>query len=358
MRLAIAWKALSECPSHRVLLDVLAEEHNHRLLALIEGEMPTEGISPEITCHPARTLHFGHPTLDLLSGWMEAFNQFSPEVLLAFYEPYSLQATVFSKWAIKRKIPIIFLSCQNIDRKLPLPFCWMEKNCLSHAQGGWFLNREAAQRARKRGFRGVEAVIPLGVPKELFDFPIRKFDLESPLQVGFVGRLVPEKGVEDLFAACAQITCVAHIAGEGSFRPELESLAARLGLSVAWHGHITGQALLDFYRTIEVLVLPSRTTPTWKEQFGRVLAEAMAAGVPVIGSSSGEIPNVIGSTGLIFREGDVSSLVQRLNQIQEKPQLVSRLAVAGRTRAQFCFTWEKVADSLNGLIHRTYGAMG
>ena len=53
-------------------------------------------------------------------------------------------------------------------------------------------------------------------------------------------------------------------------------------------------------------MLPSLTRPNWKEQFGRVLIEAMASGVPVIGSDSGAIPDVIGQAGLIFPEGDFS----------------------------------------------------
>ena len=54
-------------------------------------------------------------------------------------------------------------------------------------------------------------------------------------------------------------------------------------------------------RKLHALVLPSRTTPRWKEQFGRVLIEAMACGVPPVGSDSGEIPHVIDDAGLVFR---------------------------------------------------------
>ena len=60
------------------------------------------------------------------------------------------------------------------------------------------------------------------------------------------------------------------------------------------------------YREMDVLVLPSRTTPTWAEQFGKVLCEALLCGTPVIGSSSGEIPWVVTTTGggLVYPEGD------------------------------------------------------
>ena len=57
-------------------------------------------------------------------------------------------------------------------------------------------------------------------------------------------------------------------------------------------------------RTFSVLVQPSLTRRNWKEQFGRALMEAMACGVPVVGSASAEIPNVVGDAGLVVPEGD------------------------------------------------------
>ena len=56
-------------------------------------------------------------------------------------------------------------------------------------------------------------------------------------------------------------------------------------------------------RALDALVLPSESTPLWKEQFGHVLIEAMACGVPVVGSDSGAIPEVIGEAGLLFPGG-------------------------------------------------------
>ena len=64
-------------------------------------------------------------------------------------------------------------------------------------------------------------------------------------------------------------------------------------------------------RALDVLVLPSLTTPSWKEQFGRVLQEAMACAIPVVGSDSGEIPHVIGDAGLVTPEGDAAALRRR-----------------------------------------------
>ena len=98
-----------------------------------------------------------------------------------------------------------------------------------------------------------------------------------------------------------------------------------------------------FYRNLDVFILPSRTMSNWKEQFGRVLVEAMACGVPVIGSDSGEIPHVIGDAGVIFPEGDVRALTQKLQQLLVQPVERRHLGAAGRQRVLQQFTMQQIA---------------
>jgi glycosyltransferase involved in cell wall biosynthesis len=103
---------------------------------------------------------------------------------------------------------------------------------------------------------------------------------------------------------------------------------------------------------LDVLILPSRTTPHWKEQFGRVLIEAGACGVPVIGSDSGAIPEVIGEAGLIFPEGRVTALVEAIRRLRENEAMRKRMGAAGRRRAETLFSWEAVAAQM-AAIYRT-----
>jgi glycosyltransferase involved in cell wall biosynthesis len=101
-------------------------------------------------------------------------------------------------------------------------------------------------------------------------------------------------------------------------------------------------------RRFDVLVGPSLTTPRWKEQFGRMLVEAMACGVPVIGSDSGEIPNVIGDAGIVVPEGDCVALRTAIARLRDDPAERRLLAERGHIRARTLFTQEAVA-------RRTYG---
>ena len=102
--------------------------------------------------------------------------------------------------------------------------------------------------------------------------------------------------------------------------------------------------IVDYYHTLDVLVLPSRSRPNWKEQFGRVLVDAMACGVPVIGSTCGEIPNVIGDAGLIFPEGDVAALRAQLQRLHDDTTLRRDLAQRGRQRVLDHFTQAQIAQ--------------
>jgi glycosyltransferase involved in cell wall biosynthesis len=99
-----------------------------------------------------------------------------------------------------------------------------------------------------------------------------------------------------------------------------------------------------FYHGLDVLVLPSRTRPNWKEQFGRVLAEAMACGLPVIGSTCGEIPNVIGEAGLLFPENDASALSGQIQMLLNNEEVRQELGELGRARALDRFTMAKIAS--------------
>ena len=98
-----------------------------------------------------------------------------------------------------------------------------------------------------------------------------------------------------------------------------------------------------YLQQIDVLVLSSRTQPYWKEQFGRVLVEAMACEVAVVGSDSGEIPHVIGDAGLIFPEDNVDALYDHLLRLMQSTELRKELGRNGRARVLERYTQAQIA---------------
>jgi glycosyltransferase involved in cell wall biosynthesis len=94
---------------------------------------------------------------------------------------------------------------------------------------------------------------------------------------------------------------------------------------------------------LDVLVVPSRTRRNWKEQYGRVLIEAMASEVAVVGSDSGAIPDVIGEAGLIFPEDNATTLACQLRQLMENQDYRVELGKKGRERVLQHFTQAQVA---------------
>jgi glycosyltransferase involved in cell wall biosynthesis len=138
------------------------------------------------------------------------------------------------------------------------------------------------------------------------------------------------------------------LVGSGPMQPALQSLSERLGVGERVQ-FISAKPLAELpalMNALDVLVLPSRTTPSWKEQFGRVIIEAQACGVPVIGSASGAIPEVIGDAGLVVAERDPAALAAALNRLAGDPQLARDLAGRGRGRVEERFTWARVAAQM------------
>jgi phosphatidyl-myo-inositol dimannoside synthase len=98
-----------------------------------------------------------------------------------------------------------------------------------------------------------------------------------------------------------------------------------------------------YLNAMDVLCAPSLTTPRWREQFGRMLIEAMACGVPVVASDSGEMPHVVGDVGEIIPEGDAEQLRDCFTRLLEDSEHRMELSRRGRERALREFALPAVA---------------
>ncbi|MCL6647553.1 MAG: glycosyltransferase family 4 protein [Chloroflexi bacterium] len=257
---------------------------------------------------------------------------FQAKVVVAFWQNIPLRG-----WRRLLGQPLNKLALRQVDFFLP-----------SNVAGQELLLREGVPREQLR-------VLPLcGIEPAWFspwpDPALMRQHLglpESHFIVGFSGRLVPEKGVTDLVAALRQLRAEGYpvhglIVGQGP-------LAKRL---IAEHPLVTVVSRSEFLEALramaamDVLVLPSRSTPLWVEQFGRVLVEAMYAGIPVVGSSSGAIPEVIGDAGLVFPEGDTLALRDCLARLYVDPALREHFRAQGKARAERLYSHSVLADQV------------
>jgi glycosyltransferase involved in cell wall biosynthesis len=136
-----------------------------------------------------------------------------------------------------------------------------------------------------------------------------------------------------------------YVLGSGPQQAALQAQAQRLNIAdrVTWRAWIASAEMPAQYHTLDALALPSLTRPNWKEQFGRVLVEAMASGVPVVGSDSGAIADVIGDAGLTTPEGDAPALTAALRRLRDDHALYANLRERGIARVKAHFTHEQIA---------------
>jgi len=300
----------------------------------------------------------GHFHLHFYAGLRRVMQDFQPHIVHIDEEPYNLAAWQAMWWARRVNARTLFFSWQNIARQYPPPFSWGERWLLRHVDHALMGTESAAEIWQQKGYTGPLTVIPqFGTDTDLFKPTAER--AERPFTVGYIGRLVEEKGVQVLLEAAAKLPdnlCV-RILGGGPQRDELEAQAARLGIGdrVTFDAQIPSTDIPPYYHKLDALVLPSLTRPNWKEQFGRVLVEAMASGVPVVGSDSGAIPGVVGDGGLIVPEGDSEALANAMHTLMDDPQQRAELGQRGRQRVIDHFTHEQVAADTVA-VYRTLAA--
>jgi glycosyltransferase involved in cell wall biosynthesis len=276
----------------------------------------------------------------------------SPDVAFIEAEPFSMAATQWSRALRPLGVPFGVQCAENIDRHLPAPVRWLRGRVLRDAAFVATRSETAGELARGWGARGAVALAPHAVPA--WPAPPAAPREGRPFTVGFAGRLVESKGLLDLLAAMRLLRAPVELVliGDGELRGRLEDQEIP-GSRVRVLDGLTHAEMAGGYAQLDVLALPSHTTPTWKEQFGRVIVEALFCGVPVVGSDSGEIPWLLQSTGggLVFPEGDVQQLAAHLQELRTDPALRRSLAERGREAVGRLFTVTAATDPLERMLY-------
>lgn len=186
-----------------------------------------------------------------------------------------------------------------------------------------------------------------GVPLDQFS-PSRNeaLGLQSGISnkfvVGYVGRFEKEKGLLTLLLALRRLPKLGH--WQDTFLAKVKEF--RLASRVHWIRRVPDWQVPAYMNAMDTLVLPSETTPRWKEQFGRVLPEAMACGLPIFASDSGAIPEIVGEVGLIFSERDYVELAEAIGKLAANSELCRHLSAFGQERAYTHFSCQAFATKL------------
>jgi glycosyltransferase involved in cell wall biosynthesis len=457
---AFIWHA-AVLPAYRKLLEEVHAVSGADLHLIVPPKWPEAGRDHSAPAgrqagywtHVLPAWFIGRHYLYFMPGLARALRAISPDLIYCYAGAYWV-ITFWTLWIVRHYLPgtrVVFVSDQTLFKRYPIPFSWMERWVLRHADFATSCDAEGIRRLGEKGFPAERAApVPLGFDGGMFYAetseslglastrrrPLRvnsaaEEDAEStqslghddrgrtpgkllqqraarflssatpgvarrpearvtkgicdlgesagqeahgtmgakfpergesmPLRILYAGRLLEMKGLTDLIDACARLDLhyELDIAGEGPQREALEERAQQLGVDAGFRGAMPSESVAGLMRQSDVLVLPSRTIAgKWKEQFGRVLVEAMACGCVPVGSDSGAIPSVIGPAGLTFPEGDIAALAGCLSELAENRTRLLDLRQRGLERARERYSWQAVARQLWSTVERAMALPG
>jgi glycosyltransferase involved in cell wall biosynthesis len=267
----------------------------------------------------------------------QAIRGWRPDVVDLHEEPVSVVARQALQAA--EGLPVVMYTAQNLDKRWPPPFASMERRALTRTAAFYPCSRQAASVLRGKGFRGPIEVLPLGIDLGVHRAGSQDLAADPELVLGLVGRLVPEKGLSDALDVLAAVRgsrpARLLVVGQGPDEAAGRAHAAQLGVAdaIEWQPWLDADGLAAAYRRMHVVLVPSRATATWVEQFGRVITEGMANGAVPVGYASGSISEVTGREGVLAPEGDVDALTAAVLDLSVDPARWAALRSAGLQRA-------------------------
>jgi glycosyltransferase involved in cell wall biosynthesis len=284
---------------------------------------------------------------------------FRPDVIHIEEEPWTQPAALALRLARRQGIRSVLSTAESLPRSYGLAQRFRRDRNLRAATGVIGTNRLALALATRRRPAAPQITLPqLGVTPP----PTVARVARPALGIGFVGRLVPERGLDLLFRACVGLSgkWTLTVVGTGPSQEELETLAQRLGISarISWLGALPRAGVEDVWPRLDCVVLPARTTQRWVLTVGRAALHAMAYGVAVVATDSGALPELVGDAGRIVPEEDVPALTAALQELYADRSECERLGAAGRRRVLEQFSDDAIAGKTLAFWHSLASATG
>lgn len=268
-----------------------------------------------------------------------------PELVQIEAEPETAMARQLVRYTARLRIPAIVATTTNVDGDRGWLGGWRRRRTLRRITGALAASVGAAALVRRDA-----PAIPVGVvpPQGAAVPPLPARRTHDGIALGFVGRLVPHRGLDTLLEALGRHRHVPWrltVVGDGPERERLERLATdlRLAARIRWAGALPPDQMPELWPALDVLVVPSRPTPSWNEPVSAILLEAMAHEVAVIGSDAGVLPELIDDAGLVTPAGDADRLASALEHVFDAATR-TQLAQAARARALQLFSDDAIAE--------------
>jgi glycosyltransferase involved in cell wall biosynthesis len=382
---------------YREKIEALAKYKDLKI-TLITPEFGLEGGGQKVYTIPYQGKNYKHIILSgyftgklnffIFKNLKKTLSEINPDIIL-LEEEYWTQVAAQVTYVTKKFLPqtkLILLSQENIchiwedegkslyQRFRYQSFHLLEKLIIPKLDGLVFqfpeVWKDFEQRILALKFNGIKGTFPqLGVDYERFANPVDKSKLNQirkqlditskDFVYGYIGRITQEKGVEDLIYALTgwdrpntKVLLIGN--GDQQYLEHLSQLIYKLNLNniISIHSAIDFDDIPAYFQILDISVLLSHTTHIWKEQFGRVLVESMAAGTPVIGSDSGAIPLVVGETGYIVTEKDILSIREALIKAYANKNKYIKLSKLAQIRAKELFSYTAIAEKTYNFIKK------
>lgn len=383
--------------AYRAKIEALSEYHDLNI-TLITPEFGLEGGGQKVYAEHYKGNNYNHI---ILSGYFtgklnffifkhlkKTLQSLNPDVIL-LEEEYWTQVAAQVTYITKRFFPktkLILLSQENIchiwKKEAVTPyqkirystFHLLEQYIIPKLDGLAFQFTEVwldfTRHINTLGFKGQEGILPqLGVDYHRFaqissniqSIRTQLGIADNTFVYGYIGRIIPEKGIEDMIRAFegwdiknTKLVIVGN--GDAAYVNLIKNLILELNLDdmIIMKSAIPFEDIPAYFQLFNISLLLSHTTPIWKEQFGRVLVESMAAGTPVIGSDSGAIPLVISDTGYIVPEKNIVKISEALVEAFENKKKYNILSKSAQKRAKKEFSYQAIAKKTYTFIQQVF----
>lgn len=298
-------------------------------------------------------------------GLGRSLAQLRPALLHVVSEPWGalVLQTLLLRWKARPGAPVCVHGADNIfdhgsraeqlARRLILAGVW------PRIDGYTSWSRGGIEAAQGRGLPPIPTAVVPGIVPDPSHFSSTGYQKEQARSrlglpedepvVGYFGRLDHEKGIGDLVQATRSLGVSAPflaIWGAGAMEGLIRELMSAGRVRGSFGGALALTEVPEALQACDIVVIPSKTTSQWKEQFGRVVVEAMMAGSAVVAYRSGAIPEVLGRGGWLVDEGDVQGLAAAIRHLVTHNADRLELAARGRREALTRFRPRVLAEGL------------